>query len=62
MSHALHMKTTHRYSFFVNAPFIWNALPGSILCVQVIIDQSFLLTMFLVFLSFVSLCKRGALL
>ena len=28
MSHTLHMKTTHRYPFFVNAPFIWNALPG----------------------------------
>ena len=47
----------YRYSFFVNASFIWNTLPGSILCVQVIIDKSHLLTMFLVFLSFVSLCK-----
>ena len=37
------------------------ALPGYF---QVIIDKSFLLTilMFLVFLSFVSLCKGGALL
>ena len=37
--HPLHFLTCvsrvnhYRYSFFVNAPFIWNALPGSILCV-----------------------------
>ena len=37
--HPLHFLTCasrvnpYRYSFFVNAPFIWNALPGSILCI-----------------------------
>ena len=37
--HPLHLLTCasrvnpYRYSFFVNAPFIWNALPGSILCI-----------------------------
>ena len=37
--HPLHLLTCvsrvnpYRYSFFVNATFIWNALPGSILCV-----------------------------
>ena len=30
----------YRYSFFVNAPFIiWNALPGSILCVLILANH-----------------------
>ena len=68
--HSLHLLTCasrvnpYRYSFFVNAPFIWNALARlnlvyTLFCyLQVIVDKSFLLSMFLVFLSFVPLCKE----
>ena len=61
----------YSYSFLVNALFIWNAIPGSILCVlcpvtfrSLLIYHFFFffffwLFFFFVFLSFVSLGKRS---